>query len=64
MKKSAKKLRLNRETLLGLNSPNLRAVVGGASAGSVCCTDPTLCATNCTSCDITDTCTHCSNVCG
>jgi hypothetical protein len=64
MKKSAKKLRLSRETLHNLNEPGLRRAVGGVSVGTVCCTDPTICATNCTSCNQTDTCTHCSAVCG
>jgi hypothetical protein len=63
MKKSAKKLHLSRETLRSLSEPNLRNAAGGATGTSFCCTDPTNCATNCTSCDLTDTCTHCSAVC-
>jgi|GraSoiStandDraft_8_1057269.scaffolds.fasta_scaffold476398_1 hypothetical protein len=63
MKKSTRKLRLHRETLLSLNDPNLQVAVGGASAGTGCCGDPTLAGTNCTSCNWTDTCTNCSNRC-
>ena len=62
MKRDAKKLRLNRETLLALNDPNLRAVAGGIS--TACDTDPTLCATNCAACEgWTDTCRRCSGTC-
>jgi len=57
MKKQARKLRLNRETLLGLNDPELAGAVGAATA------DPSICGTNCTTCDRTDTCTLCSNRC-
>jgi hypothetical protein len=63
MKKGMKKLQLSRETLSILNTPGLRVVVGGVSAGTFCCTDPTLCATNCPACDLTDTRTRCSNCC-
>ena len=63
MKKGMKKLQLNRETLSIMNNPNLKIVVGGVSQGTACCTDPTLCATNCTACGITDTCTQRSNCC-
>jgi len=63
MKKGMKKLQLSRETLSLMNHSNLRVVVGGASVGTACCTDPTLCATNCASCALTDTRTQCSNCC-
>ena len=63
MKRNAKRLHLHRETLLSLNDPNLQAAVGGASAGTGCCGDPTLAATNCLACNQTDTCTICSNRC-
>lgn len=57
MKKKFKKLSLSRETLLGLNDPDLTAAVGGAT------NDPTVCGTNCFACNRTDTCTLCSNRC-
>ena len=57
MKKSVKKLRLHRETLLSLTEPSLGKVVGGATL------DPTRCGTNCQLCDVTDTCHRCSNTC-
>jgi hypothetical protein len=63
MKKGMKKLQLSRETLSILTNSTLRTVAGGASAGTACCTDPTICATNCPACGITDTCTQCSNCC-
>ena len=57
MKKGMKKLRLHRETLLSLNEASLGKAVGGVTA------DPTRCGTNCALCNVTDTCTHCSNTC-
>jgi hypothetical protein len=57
MKKQARKLRLSRETLLGLNDPELTTAVGAATL------DPSACGTNCTVCNHTDTCTLCSNRC-
>jgi hypothetical protein len=64
MKKGMKKLQLSRETLSYMNNPNLRVVVGGVTFGTACCTtDPSVCGTNCTSCDLTDSRTACSNCC-
>ena len=57
MKKQVRKLRLNRETLLSLNDPDLTAVAGAATL------DPSVCGTNCAACNRTDTCTLCSNRC-
>jgi len=63
MKKNTRKLRLTRETLRSLTDQSLGAAVGGASATTACCTSPTLCDTNCTTCNITDTCRCHTNLC-
>ncbi len=62
MKKGLRKLQLNRETLRHLDEI-VKAAVGGITAGACHTTDPSVCGTNCTLCDFTDTCTHCSNAC-
>jgi hypothetical protein len=49
MKKTVKKLTLHRETLRSL--ADLRPVVGGATAKTVCAT---ACVTNCLACNFTD----------
>ncbi len=49
MKKKIKKLTLHRETLCALS--DLRPVVGGATAKTVCAT---ACITNCFACNLSD----------
>jgi hypothetical protein len=59
MKKSIQKLHLHRETLRNLTHESLGAAIGGVSVG--CTANPTRCNvdSNCTSCDLTDTCRTC-----
>lgn len=51
MKKTARKLKLNRETLRNLTEPKLRAIVGGGGGDIVSIQD-----TNCTGCDTSPLC--------
>lgn len=48
MKRSPKKLKLAKETLLNLESESLAKVYGGAATERSVCV--TICATNCTTC--------------
>jgi hypothetical protein len=57
-----KKLRLNSETLCLLDKPDLERVAGGATNGTQCGTNGTLCnysvcLTSCNTCNTRNTCT-------